>query len=68
MTLEDRLSFLEGKKASIFENGVWEIEVDPTSAVDHVQPCDESSLCPEVGVGWKRWRESEGTISASSVL
>ena len=37
MTLEDRLSFLEGKKAelmSIFENGVWETELDP-QAVDH---------------------------------
>lgn len=37
LTLEDRLAFLEGKKAelmSIFENGVWEIELDPQS-VDH---------------------------------
>ena len=37
MSLEDRLTFLEGKKAelsSIFENGVWEIETDPAS-VDH---------------------------------
>ena len=37
MTLEDRLAFLEGKRAeltSIFENGIWEIEMDPT-AVDH---------------------------------
>ena len=37
MSLEDRLAFLEGKKnelSSIFENGVWEIELDPQS-VDH---------------------------------
>ena len=37
MCLEDRLSFLEGKKAeiaSIFENGVWEVETDP-QRVDH---------------------------------
>ena len=37
MSLEDRLSFLEGKKAelsSIFENGVWEIEMNPET-VDH---------------------------------
>ena len=37
MTLDDRLAFLEGKKnelSSIFENGVWEIELDPQS-VDH---------------------------------
>ena len=37
MTLEDRLSFMEGKKAelmSIFENGVWEVELDPQK-VDH---------------------------------
>ena len=37
MKLEDRLAFLEGKKAelaSIFENGVWEVELDP-QCVDH---------------------------------
>ena len=37
MSLEDRLAFLEGKKnefSSIFENGDWEIELDPQS-VDH---------------------------------
>ena len=37
VSLEDRLSFLEGKKAelsSIFENGVWEIEMNPET-VDH---------------------------------
>ena len=37
MTVEDRLSFFEGKKAelmSIFENDVWEIELDP-QAVDY---------------------------------
>ena len=37
MTLEDRMSFMEGKKAelsSIFENGVWEVETQP-ERVDH---------------------------------
>lgn len=32
MTLEDRLKFMEGKKAelaSIFENGVWHLEASP---------------------------------------
>lgn len=39
MTLEEREAFIEGKKAevaSIFENGVWEVEAVPQK-VDHAR-------------------------------